>query len=263
LTLEVLEASEPKDIPEQEIVAQVRAVTELAPDTRLLHLQTPRSHRLRFLAGQSLSLGWAGAADDDCRASYAIASCPCDDRNLHFYIPRNARDAFATRLFAGRIKGGASIVTQGPFGDFVLADGHRPLVFVACDTGFAPVKSLIEHAIALDDAPSLTLFWLATRRDGHFLSKHCRAWEQALDQFHYHLSSDNDARSGAQAIARVIGAEPLRSSADYYIAGPAEFVQSIHEQLLGYGLAAEQVFATVIADSGSASHQSSKCADQP
>ena len=52
---------------------------------------------------------------------------------------------------------------RGPTGEFVLADGNRPLVFAACDTGFAPIKSLIEQALALDDAPSLSLFWLATR----------------------------------------------------------------------------------------------------
>src|SRR5665647_2083228 len=56
LTLELLEASGPQDIPKQHISTRVRALTVLAPDTRLLHLQTPRTHRLRFLAGQSVQL---------------------------------------------------------------------------------------------------------------------------------------------------------------------------------------------------------------
>jgi len=38
--VELLEASGPQDIPQQQIVTHVRAVTSLAPDTRLLHLQT-------------------------------------------------------------------------------------------------------------------------------------------------------------------------------------------------------------------------------
>jgi CDP-4-dehydro-6-deoxyglucose reductase len=45
LTLETLEAAGPADIPAQEIVTTVRALRPLAPDTLLLHLQTPRSHR--------------------------------------------------------------------------------------------------------------------------------------------------------------------------------------------------------------------------
>ena len=87
LTLETLEARGPADIPQQQIVTTVRAVRALAPDTMLLHLQTPRSHRLRFLAGQSVTLGLAEG--DGLRRSYPIASCPCDDRNLHFFIARD------------------------------------------------------------------------------------------------------------------------------------------------------------------------------
>lgn len=245
LTLELLEASGPGDIPQQEIVTQVRAVTELAPDTRLLHLQTPRSNRLRFLAGQSVWLGWAAPGVADCQSEYPIASCPCDDRNLLFYIERNPHDRFATQLFADRIKVGESVTARGPSGEFVLAEGKRPLVFAACDTGFAPIKSLIEHALALDDAPSLSLFWLATRSDGHFLSNHCRAWAEALDQFTYALSSDSDASNGASQMASAILADPGHVNTDYYLAGPEDFVSVLHTQLLASGIAPDQIHAAL------------------
>ena len=35
----------------------------------------------------------------------------------------------------------------------------------------------------LDAAPSMALFWLATRPDGHFMGNLCRAWTEALDGF--------------------------------------------------------------------------------
>ena len=179
LTLETLEADGPEDIPQQQIVTQVRAVRALAQDTMLLHLQTPRSQRLRFLAGQHVALGLA----EGVRATHAIASCPCDDRNLHFFLPRNVEDPVATRLFDGGLKSGDCVTVWGPSGAFVLADGPQPLVFAACDTGFAPVKSLIEHALSLDASPSIALFWLATRPDGHFMANRCRSWPEALDPF--------------------------------------------------------------------------------
>ena len=89
LTIETLEADGPGDIPQQQIVTSVRAVRALAPDTLLLHLQTPRSHRLRFLAGQSVTLGLAEG--EDVHAQHSIASCPCDDRNLQFFIRAQRR----------------------------------------------------------------------------------------------------------------------------------------------------------------------------
>ncbi len=239
LTLETLEATGPADIPPQEIVTQVRAVKPLADDTLLLHLQTPRSHRLRFLAGQSLTLAAPGA--DGAFAQHPIASCPCDDRNLQFFIARNAEDALAERLFDGTVKAGDAINIRGPGGEFVLADSPLPLVFAACDTGFAPVKSLIEHALSLDAAPSISLFWLATRPDGHFMANLCRAWSEALDPFEYALSSHTDVAAGASQMATAIRADLFDIDCAFYIAGPAAFVQTLRAELAAAGVPAAQL----------------------
>jgi CDP-4-dehydro-6-deoxyglucose reductase len=246
MTLELLEASDPRDIPLQLIATQVRAITRLAPDTVLLHLQTPRSHRLRFLAGQSVQLGATQAGHQDVSTSYALASCPCDERNLLFFITRNPADGFAQRLFAGDIKPGATVTVLGPSGEFVLAEGHRPLVFAACDAGFGPIKSLIEHALSLDAAPSLSLFWLATRPDGHFYSNQCRAWSEALDQFEYELETHPDAALGAWQIAQAMRADLFDIDCDFYLAGPVEFVRALHDELRNSGVAESQIATLVL-----------------
>jgi CDP-4-dehydro-6-deoxyglucose reductase len=246
LTLELLEATGPQDIPEQHILTQVRAVTQLAPDTRLLHLQTPRTHRLRFLAGQSVTLGLSLAGQAEVHATYPVGSCPCDDRNLLFYITRDASDPVAQHLFTDEIQAGASLMVTGPTGDFVLVDGHRPLVFAACDGGFSPIKSLIEHALSLDAAPSLSLFWLATQSDGHFLSNQCRAWSEALDQFEYELVSEADVTAGAQQIALAMRADLFDIDCDFYLAGPASFIATLVEELRASGVAAGQIISLVV-----------------
>jgi len=245
LTLELLEAMGPRDIPQQQIVATVRAIGELARDTRLLHLQTPRSHRLRFLAGQAVTLGLA-TGGDDLHATHALASCPCDDRNLQFFIPRDESDAFAQRVFGGGLKGGDAVTVWGPTGDFVLAEGARPLVFAACDTAFAPIKSLIEHALALDAAPSLSLFWLATRRDGHFMANQCRAWSEALDTFEVALSTHADVTQGAQQVARAMRADLFDIECDFYLAGPRDFVATLDTELRAAGVPVPQIFSEVL-----------------
>ncbi len=245
LTIETLEAQGPADIPQQQIVTSVRAVRPLAPDTLLLHLQTPRSHRLRFLAGQWVTLGLADG--EDVHAPHSIASCPCDDRNLHFFIPRNAQDPVAARLFGGRVKTGDAVTVWGPDGDFVLADEPYPLVFAACDTGFAPVKSLIEHALSLDAAPSISLFWLATRPDGHFQANQCRAWSEAFDAFEVTLSSHEDAAQGATQMAAAMRADLFDIDCAYYIAGPAAFVDTLRAELSAAGVPSAQLHLEVIA----------------
>ena len=244
VTIETLEASSPADIPEQQITVTVRAMRPLAPDTLLLHVQTPRTHRLRFLAGQSVTLA---LGEEGVQSRHPVASCPCDDRNLQFFIRRSDEDPLAARLFAHAVGPGDAITLWGPHGEFTLAEGSDPLVFVACDGGFAPVKSLIEHALSLDAAPSLSLFWLATGSDGHFLENQCRAWSEALDPFEYSLFSDTDPTRGAHQVARAIQADLFQIDCAFYVAGPQEFVATLAAQLTGSGVPASQVHSEVLA----------------
>jgi CDP-4-dehydro-6-deoxyglucose reductase, E3 len=245
LTIETLEACGPRDIPQQQIATRVRAIAPLGKDTLQLHLQAARSNRLRFLAGQMVTLGIAGSSDD-IHATYPVASCPCDDRNLYFYIARDPEDAFAQRLFGGAVKTNDPVTVWGPDGDFVLADGHGQLVFAGCDTGFAPLKSLIEHALAVDAAEALSLYWLATRPDGHFLANQCRAWDEALDQFDYSLHTDSDAAAGAGQVVSAIQADRFVMQCDFYLAGPQAFVGTTSDALRTAGVPKEQIFAMLV-----------------
>ncbi len=245
IVIETLEAVGPGEIPEQEIAVRVRAVQVLAPDTLLLHLQTPRTNRLRFLAGQCVTL-FGGSDGTDAQAVYPVASCPCDDRNLHFHVGRNAHDALATLLFDGAIKTGDPLTVWGPVGDFVLAESARPLAFLACDTGFAPVKSLIEHAMAADEAESLSLGWLATRPDGHYLANQCRAWAAALDQFRYVAHTDADPENGARRMVDAMAADLSLAKQDVYVAGPAAFVDAAAAALGTHGVPSGQLFRCVL-----------------
>lgn len=170
-----------QDIPLQHIAAKVKSITALTPDMALLHLQTPRTNRLRFLAGQSvtLRLGEAGCG------VLPIASCPCDDRNLLFHVRRTPGSLFLDYLF-NRLANNDVVDIEGPQGEFILHEkSSRPLCFIAFDTGFAPVKSLIEHALSLDTAEAIFLYWIGSGERSIYLSNIARAWADALDNFHY------------------------------------------------------------------------------
>jgi len=239
LVIEALESAEPADIPAQQIVAKVKAAQALGEDLMLLHLQTPRTNRLRFLAGQSLTLT-AGEAS----AQLPIASCPCDDRNLEFHVMRNPQDSFAQRVF-GSLKAGHAVTLFGPWGDFVLrADSPRAILFLACDTGFAPIKSLIEHAMALEASERLCLYWIATAPVGHYLANLCRSWADALDNFAY---TPIDAETGdALELMRRIGADHADLNAfDIYLAGPEAFVRDAATGLREQGFPEAQLAIAV------------------
>jgi CDP-4-dehydro-6-deoxyglucose reductase len=246
LVIETLEAAGPADIPEQQLVAKLRAVTPLAADTLLVHLQTPRSDRLRFLAGQSVTLGLA-TADGDVQATYPLASCPCDDRNLLFHVARDPADPLATRLFAGEVGGGAAVNVRGPFGEFVLGpETGVPLIFVACDTGFAPVRSLIEHAIAAEAADVFRLHWVATRADGHYQAGQGKAWAAAFDDFAFAARRAGDPATGAADALGAVTDDPALAEGVCYVAGPAAFVEALAAGLRAAGLPAARLHTSVV-----------------
>ena len=239
LVIEALESAEASDIPPQQIVAQVKAMQAVGDDLMLLHLQTPRTNRLRFLAGQNLTLT-AGASS----AQLPIASCPCDDRNLHFHVVRSAENSFSQKVF-GSLKKGHAVTLYGPWGDFVLrADSPRSILFLACDTGFAPIKGLIEHAMALEASERLHLYWLATRPAGHYLDNLCRSWAGALDNFSYvPVAAEQDG--AAELVRRIVADHAELNALDIYLAGPEAFVAAASMELLERGFPREQLAAAI------------------
>jgi len=244
LVIEAREAHGAADMPLQTIDARIKALTPMGDDMRLLHLQTPRSNRLRFLAGQSvrLSLG------EEAQGSFPVASCPCDERNLQFHLRRRTGDAFVERVFAG-LKDVATVRVEGPRGEFVLDEAStRPLVFVAFDTGFAPIKSLIEHAMALDSAETLHLVWSASGERGHYLDNLCRSWSDALDNFRYDplVAAPDSSPAADETLARAVlervrQVHPRLEEVDVYLAGPAARVQAAEVQLVVHGLPRAQL----------------------
>ncbi len=237
LVVEALENAEAGDIPQQQIVARIKALEPLGENVRLLHLQTPRTNRLRYLAGQSAVLT-AG----DASAELPIASCPCDERNLHFHVARDARNAFACKVFDD-LRVGEAVSILGPSGDFVLrAESPRPPLFVAAETGFAPIKGLIEHALSLERGERLHLYWHAARTDGHYLDNLCRAWADALDNFRYSPITGGDA---AGFVAGMAGELADPAACDVYLAGPAAFVEAAAKALDERGFPAAQRFSTI------------------
>ncbi len=242
LVIEAREAHSAADMPLQNIEARIKSVSPIADEIRLLHLQTPRTNRLRFLAGQSVSLALPGGMG----ASYPVASCPCDDRNLQFHIRRHAGDAFSERVFSG-LKDTDTVHIEGPRGEFVLdEESDRPLIFIAGETGFAPVKSLLEHAMALDAAETLDLYRVASGGSGHYLDNLCRSWSDALDNFRYVPMTADGASPDEAATQRLLDDHPRLDGYDVYVAGPGRLVDAAEFMLLERGLPRAQLFVNTL-----------------
>jgi CDP-4-dehydro-6-deoxyglucose reductase len=189
--------------------------------------------RVRLTFGQTLG------------AELPVASCPCEDRHLEFHVRRLNGNPFADHVFEA-LAPGEEVTVEGPFGDFVLdRSSTRPLLFLAFSTGFAPIKSLMEHALALDNAPAIHLLWVAPRASALYAANLGRAWADALDHVDFTpviAGGDLTATASRQqeAVFRVLEAHlaPLAElpTLDAYVAGPPLLVQAARTWLGRHGV---------------------------
>ena len=236
IVLEAEEAFGSHDIQRQTIEVRVKKVEPLNDRLLVLHAKTPRTCRLRFLAGQYLSL----QLDDLPPQEYSIASCPCDDMNLQFHIPVVAGNPFVeTLLDAGQST--ARLCIEGPQGDFTLnEDSPRSLVFIAVDTGFGPVKSLIEHAMALDTAENIYLYRISTPGNKLYLGNLCRSWADALDNFRCTTFEATASDPVESFLPHIIADLDDVGELDFYACVPAELLEPVESYLTGNGVKAAQ-----------------------
>lgn len=250
LTIEAEVAGGVQDIPFQQVSTRVKLIQPLSEKVMLLHLQTPRSQRLRFLAGQSVML----RVGRTFSALLPVASCPCDDRNLLFHVHRQDGNLFADYVFE-RLRANDDVEIEGPQGEFILHEkSERPLYFIAFDGGFAPVKSLIEHAMSLE-AEEIHLIRVASDVEELYLANQARAWADALDNFSYveklagfDLRILNTHREHVldSLLAEMTMKYDAISTADVYLAGPEAAIRYAERFFLALGMPKSRVFVEVV-----------------
>lgn len=258
LEIEVREVGGVEEIPLQQIATKVEKLEQIQDDIIILHLRTPRTQTLHFLAGQHVSLSIEGVPT----RNKSLASCPCNAMHLQFHIRRVPDDPFSEYVF-NQLKPSQTVTIDGPRGNFTLDEAsRRPIIFVAYETGFAPIKSIIEHAIALELEQPIHLYWMAHRPDDHYLQNLCRSWVDALDNFTYTplsgqpLTGRNSWEASTDPTAalrdiRLVGAAitadyPSLASHDVYLTAPDSALDAISSTLYRQGLPPSQLHVDVM-----------------
>ncbi len=241
IVLEAEEAGSEEEIPLQKISARVKKVEKLSDDLAVVHLRTPRTDRLRFLAGQRAVLSTIGVEP----VEYHIASCPCDDRNLQFHICQQQDNPFAEHVFK-RMQNSESIMVEGPAGHFVLReDTTRPLLFICFNTGFAPIKSLIEHAMTLDVNEFSHLYWFHQTEKKPYMHNLGRAWSDAFENFRYtpqYIPDLTNQNNVSTSLFKISKDYPDLNHFDIYACGPGAAIDTLKNFFHEHKFPAEQLF---------------------
>lgn len=244
VVLDAEETDEASAIPHQEISAKIKAVTYPDDHIMALRVRTPRTERFRALGGQfaKISLG------DIDPVLLAIASCPCDESNMDFHIHEQKHPQLWEAVKQARQT--SRVTVQGPYGEFVLrTDSNRSCVFIAFGAGFGAIKSLVEHAMALDEAEQLIILWFGGSQDGGVYMKNlCRSWNDALDNVAFKaIESDQDGYPDLiETLQSLFVENDDYREMNYYVAGEGGEVTTTRTVLVNSKVPAGRVATTQV-----------------
>ncbi len=185
LTIECREFEAPGEIKVKQLLSKVKRMYVAAPDVMVVQLELAASKRLQFLAGQYVDI----LLDDGQRRAFSLATAPHDDEILELHIRRMPGGQFTGHVFE-ELRVRDSLKIEGPFGNFYLretseAKPDQPIIMIAGGTGFAPVKSMVEHAIHRKLQRSITIYWGARNADGLYMHDLALDWAAEHENIRY------------------------------------------------------------------------------
>ena len=160
LIIECHEISAIKDIEIKTLPSRVEKLERIASDVMIISLKLPANQRLQFLAGQYIDI----LLKNGKRRSFSLANAPHDDEVLQLHARNYPGGVFAEHVFT-KMKVKDILRFEGPLGSFFLRDTPEevPIIFLASGTGFAPIKSILEHIFyqetGKDQKRTMVLYW--------------------------------------------------------------------------------------------------------
>ncbi len=229
---------------------RIARLQPLAPDVMQVFLRLPAVEHLPFQAGQYLDV----LLDNGRRRSFSIASPPHDSALIELHVRRVPGGGFTERLFGGAAGGAAALTPgsllriEGPIGQFSYRDGAGPVLMIAGGTGFAPLKSMLRHALENGSRRPMHLYWGARTQADLYEEAQVLEWLARYPQLKFTavLSEARQVR-GAHQRRGWVHETVLREQArledfEVYAAGPPALIEALRASLPGQGLAPGRLY---------------------
>lgn len=243
LLLEAREVTSVHDVARRQLDVVVAEKWILAPDVTGLRLSPlDGGTRLNWLPGQYLDVLLA----DGKRRPFSIANGPQPDGAIELHVRHVVGGGF-TSWVHDALQVGAQMRVEGPLGTFVAReDSERPMIFMAGGTGFAPIKAIVEHFIALGTRRSIQIYWGARSAADLYLRPLAEHWQRELPHLQFHaVVSDPERAAGLRAglvHEAVLADQPDLSGHDLYMSGPPAMIDVSHQRFLDAGLPEDRLY---------------------
>jgi CDP-4-dehydro-6-deoxyglucose reductase len=181
LTLEAHLVGSGDEITVKKLPCRVQSKKLLTHDVMELTLKLPVTERLQFLAGQYIDI----LLPDGRRRAFSLANAPHDDQLLVLHVRHVPGGEFTDYVFH-QLEEKSILRIEGPLGKFYLReDSDRPMIFMAGGTGFAPIKSLMEHCLAERISRPIHFYWGARAKRDLYSHELAEQWARQHSHIQY------------------------------------------------------------------------------
>lgn len=234
-----------REIPVRTLPCRIEHLDKLNHDVIRIQLRLPGNERLQFKAGQYIDI----LLNNGKRRSFSLANAPQNDEYLELHI-RYYKGGVFSELAFHELGEKALLKLEGPFGTFCYQESSpRPIIMVAGGTGFAPVKSIMEHVLASGVDRAIHIYWGARTLEDLYMDELPRSWSEQQPQIEYHpVLSESDGKdgwTGRTGLVHEAVLEDMQTLSDYdvYACGPPPMVEAIGNTFIERGLPRDQIFS--------------------
>jgi CDP-4-dehydro-6-deoxyglucose reductase len=244
LEIEYEEAGAERDFPRKTLDVVVARMQKVAEDVMIVHLGLPEGERMNFRAGQYFNV----ILEDGQQRAFSFATAPGDTGAIEMHVRLISGGRFTTHVFTA-MKEGDRLRIEGPFGQFSLRESDKPIIFVAGATGFAPVKSMLEHAFKTGLKRKMVLYWGVRRRKDLYMPELPARWAEAHTNFTFlpvlSEPAPEDRWAGRVGLVHeaILQDFPDLAGFDIYTCGSMKMVESARPAFVAQGLLEDACFA--------------------
>lgn len=218
-----------------------------------LRLDSQDTDNMHYHAGQYLDI----CLPDGKTASFSIASAPDQGRDLELHIRQVPGSEF-NALILDTLRNQQAINVELPKGKVYLSQAEvtpdTRFVFAAASTGFAQIKSMVEHLLANQVANPIDIYWGARVAADLYLERLPQQWAAEHANVHFvsvvsepENSSGWTGRTGLMPDAIAEDLKAVDADLAVYACGSPGMVHALVDRLEEKGVAEEQIHSDVFA----------------
>lgn len=227
----------PEQLPIKKLTYSVQSLEQLTTNIYRTVVIPPADDHLIYRAGQFVEILHRDASP----RPFSIANAPLGDAHeLEFHIRYYPDNPFTAELLT-ELQTTKQLRIKGPFGGCILRKELAfPIILVAGGAGFAPLKAILEQALAEGVQQPIYLYWGVRDAGDLYLHDLVTRWAEHISLFHYIpiLSAKSPknwkGRTGWVHEA-IIEDHPHLAQFHIYASGPTEMIYAAFHAFQAHG----------------------------